>query len=138
MGLNNVLFDPDQPTGSKFPSLAVQQEIAAIVPIDLDPGSVTGDKLADQTVGTEQLANGAVTAQQIANGTIDTANYGDGSITGAKIAAGAIDAANCGAGVISVTDISGNSIVLKAVKCSSSDYSALSPPDPNTLYIITS
>lgn len=138
MGLNNVLFDPDQPTGSKFPSLAVQQEIAAIVPMDLDPGSVTGDKLAAQAVGTTEIANGAVTAQQIATQGISTANYEDGSITSAKIANGAIDAVNCGAGVMAVTDINGNSVMLTAVKCSSSDYAALTTKNPNTLYIITS
>lgn len=137
MGLNNVLFDPDQPAGSKFPSAAVRAEIAEVVPIDLQPGSVTGDKLADQAVGTEQLANGAVTAVQIASQGITTGNYEDGSITGPKIAAGAINAENCGAGVISVTDINGNSIMLKAVKCSSSDYAGITP-DPNTLYIVTS
>ena len=128
MGLNNVLFDPDQPAGSQFPSVTVREEIANIVPMDLEPGSVTGDKLADQAVGTEQIANQGIT----------TDNYADASVTGAKIAPGTISAENCGAGVISVTDINGNSVELTAVVCSSSAYSALNPPNPNTLYIITS
>lgn len=138
MGLNNVLFDPDAAAGSKFPSAAVREEIAAVVPIDLDPGSVTGDKLADGAVGTDQLANGGVTGAKVASASLTGAVFADGSVPGTKIADGSISADQCGAGVISVRDISGNSVTLIAVKCSSSDYSALATKDPNTLYIVTS
>jgi hypothetical protein len=138
MGICNVFFDPDQPAGSKFPSSTVRQEIAAIVPIDLEPGSVTGDKLANQAVGTNQIANGAITAQQIASQGVTAANIADGTITSEQIAPNTIDAANCGAGVMAVTDINGNNVQLTAVVCSSAQYAALNPPNPNVIYYITS
>lgn len=138
MGLNTVFFDPDRPDGQKFPSTAVRDEIGKVVPMVLDPGSVTGDELADGAVGTAQLANGAVTAAKVEAESLIGGCFADGTITGPKIADGAIGAQQCGPGVISVTDINGNSVALKAVKCSSSDYSALATKDPNTLYIVTS
>jgi hypothetical protein len=138
MGLNNVLFDPDAVAGSRFPSTAVRQEIGDVAPMTIEPGTVTGDKLADGAVGTDQMANGAITAPKIANGGIATGNLADGAVTGAKIANGTINANNCGPGVISVTDIHGNSVLLTAVVCNSSDYTALTPKSPNTLYIVTS
>lgn len=138
MGINTVFFDPDLPAGSQFPSAAVQQEIGRVAPKTVDPGSITGDKLADGAVGTDELANGAVTAPKIANGGIATGNLADGAVTGAKIAAGAISSVNCGAGVIAVTDIHGNPVILNAVVCSQTDYTGLATKNPNTVYYITS
>lgn len=138
MGLNNVFFDPDRPTGQKFLSQAVRDEIAAVVPLNIDPGAIQGDMLADGAVGTDELANGAVTGAKVEAESLVGGNLAEGTITGDKIADGTIGAAQCGPGVMSVTDINGNDITFKAVKCSSSDFTALATKDPNTLYIVTS
>jgi hypothetical protein len=139
MGVLGVAFDPDAPDGQKFPSEDVREEIARVVPIALATKSVTGDKLADGTVGTQQIANGAIDATKIANEGIATGNLEDGAVTGAKIANNTITADQVGTGVLSIRDINGNSVLLNGVVCSTSDYNALgSAVDPNTIYFVTS
>lgn len=131
-----VLFDPTLPAGTKFKSAAVRAEIAAVVPLNLPPDSVTGDKLADGTIPGAKMANGAITSGKIGAGEILTTNIGDGQVTAAKLAALSLTLAAVGAGVMGVKDSDGNALTMTALRITQSAYAALTVVDPNTFYLV--
>lgn len=88
----------------------------------LAPGSVTGDRIAANTITAAEIAAGTITATnivagtitaaQIAAGTITAANIAAGTITATQIAANTITAANIAAGAITAYIFNGQTITL--------------------------
>lgn len=131
-----VMFDPAAPSGQRFKSTAVQEEIGEIAPKTVDPGSITGDKLADLAVSGDKIANGAVTSAKIGTGEVKTANLEDEGVTADKLAPASLTLAAVGAGVMGVQDSDGNAITLNAQRITTTAYAALTVVDPNILYLI--
>ncbi|QNL30161.1 hypothetical protein SEA_MARIOKART_34 [Gordonia phage Mariokart] len=129
-----VGYDASQPPGSRF-APEVNAEIAEVAPDNIDNGSVTTAKLADDAVTTGKIAPGAVTTVEIATGGVGSTNLATDAVTSVKIAAGAVTGAKVGPGVMRAKDISGNEITLTGVPTTASAYGAITP-DPNTLYFI--
>jgi hypothetical protein len=59
----------------------------SVVTKSIKKGAVTRLKLADASVGANQLLPGAVGAPQIADGGVGTAEIADGAVTGPKVGA---------------------------------------------------
>jgi hypothetical protein len=62
--------------------------------VNIQPGSITGDKLAPGAVGTRELQDGGIQTVDIGAGQITTPILADGSVTHAKIGLAAVTDAN--------------------------------------------
>lgn len=136
MAVTYVLFDPEAPPGQRFKSTNVQEEIGAVAPKNVDPDSITGDKIADLAVTSDKLANGAVTSAKIGTDEVKTANLDDASVTADKLAEGSVTGAAVGAGIVTAKDNNGNDITLSATRITTTAYAALTTVDPNALYLV--
>lgn len=116
----------------------MRAEIAILAPATVGPNTITQDKLADQSVGTAQLQDQAVGAPELALGAVGAQQLALGAVGTNQLAAGAVTGPKTGAGVMKVNDSNGTPISITAVFLTASQYSALSAPDPNTLYLLTS
>lgn len=130
-----VGYDPAQPAGQRF-APEVRAEIAEVAPDNIDNGSVTTAKLADDAVTAAKIAPGAVGTVEIANGGVGTANLATDAVTTVKIADGAVTADKAGVGIMKARDSAGNPINLTGVPITAAAYGAITP-DPNTVYLIT-
>lgn len=136
MAKYDVLFDPSQPPGSRFPSTAVQEEIGEVAPKTVDDGSITGGKLADLAVTGDKIANGTITSSKIGTGEVQTANLQEAGVTASKLAPASLTLAAVGPGVVGAEDGDGNPLTLTVVRITQTAYAALTSVDPNTLFLV--
>jgi len=76
----------------------------------VNDGSITGDKIAQNTINGSNIADGAVGTAQIADGAITEGKIEDGAITSVKIADGAVGTGQIADGAITEDKIQDNSI----------------------------
>ena len=134
-----VGFDPTQPVGSRFLSVAVQEEIGALAPQFFLPGAITQSMLAPGAVTQSALATGCVTAAALATDCVTAAALASNSVTAAAIAPSAVTITNLAPGVPSVTDNAGNPLSIAFVICTSAQYSVIAggTPSDSALYFVT-
>lgn len=130
-------YDPDMPEGQRLPP-EMRAEIARLAPANLTPNSVTQDKIADGAVGRDQLDAKAVDATRLADGAVGQAQLALGAVGSNQLAPGAVTAAKAGAGILKFTDPSGTPIAGTVIVLTSTQYAALTSPDPNTIYLLGS
>lgn len=130
-----VAYDPEQPAGERL-APEVISEIQLVAPNDVQDGAITTSKLAVGAVEEDNIADGAVGTAQIANGGVAAANLATAAVTAGKIQAEAVGFAAAGPGVATAQDSSNNNIALRFVPITAALYAALTPPDPNTIYLI--
>jgi hypothetical protein len=109
------LLTPDQPLVSvpyalRAASLADDsvgsQQLAAnaVQSADIADGAVTSAKILNSTIVSADLADGAVTSAKILNSTIVSADIADGTITGADLLDGTVASADIQDGALTLTD----------------------------------
>ncbi|UJE15689.1 hypothetical protein SEA_LIGMA_34 [Gordonia phage Ligma] len=131
-----VGYDPAQPAGERF-APEVREEIAEVAPDNIDNGSVTTAKLADDSVTQAKIAPGAVGSTEVATGGVGSANLATDAVTTVKIADDAVTGDKVGNGVTQARDSAGNQITLTAVPLTAAQYGAIGSPDPNVVYLIS-
>ncbi|QFG11183.1 hypothetical protein PBI_CLOVERMINNIE_36 [Gordonia phage CloverMinnie] len=130
-----VGYDPSQPVGQRL-APEVIAEIEEVAPSNLDNGSVTTAKLADDAVNQDKIAPGAVGTVEIETGGVNTANLATDSVTTVKLADDSVTDEKAGLGVATAHDSAGNPITLDAVPITAAAYGSITP-DPNVLYLIS-
>lgn len=130
-----IAYDDSAEVGERL-APEVRQEIAEVAPSQVLNGSITTAKLRDKAVTEEKLADGAVTSPKIATGGVKAVNLDAGAVTTDKLDAGSVTADKAGVGVVTARNSSGDPITLTGVPITAADYASLSPPDPNTLYVV--
>lgn len=130
-------YDPSQPVGQRLPA-EVRAEINVIAPSTVNDGDITDAKLDDNAVTTRAIKPGAVTSEKIANGGVQTINIGDGQVTAGKLAPGAVTPDVVAPGVVTAVDSAGNAQTVKIMHVTAAEYAAITSPDPNTDYFISS
>jgi len=136
MPLTLPYFDTAAPPGMKFVSSEVRDELGEVVPLTIDPGSITTAMLATGAVTAPKIAAGAVTAPALADGAVGSAALADQAVTTAKLGDGAVTSAKAGIGVPTAADNVGNPTALRLVALTANQYAAITTPDPTTLYFV--
>jgi hypothetical protein len=131
-----VAYDPTASAGSRL-APEVQDEIRDVAPSTVGANSITEPKMANNAVSTRTVVDGAITEPKYADASVSTRALGAKQVTGAKIADDTIGPTQTGNGVATCADKDGNDIALRFVPISSSDYAAITTPDPNTIYLIS-
>lgn len=132
-----IAYDPSQTPGERLP-VEVRQEISVIAPSTVNDGDITDPKLADNAVTTRAIKPGAVTSTKIGLGEVLTANIGDDQVTAAKIAPGALTPDNVAPGMVTAVDSSDNPVTVKLKFVTAAEFAAITTPDPNAFYCISS
>lgn len=130
-----VGYDPSQPVGQRL-APEVIAEIEEVAPSNLDNGSVTTAKLADDAVTQAKIGPGAVGSVEIETGGVASANLATDAVTTVKLADDSVTDEKAGLGVATAHDASGNPITLDAVPITAAQYGSITP-DPNVLYLIS-
>jgi hypothetical protein len=138
MAITLAVFDTTAPPGMKFVSPEVRDELGEVVPLTIDPGSLTEPMYATASVSTRALAPGAVTSTKVATKGIAQVNIADLAVGTEQLDDGAVTGPKAGPGVMTAADNAGNDIVLRGVPLTAAQYAATASPDPNTLYFIHS
>jgi hypothetical protein len=134
-----VGFDPTQPLGSRFLSMLVVQEIAAVAPQFFLPGAITQSMLAAGAVTNPALGVGCVTSINLAADSVTQAALADNSVGSAQLQPNALTAANAAPGIPTATDNAGNPIALTLMVLTAAQYSVIAggTPSATTLYFVT-
>ena len=132
-----IAFDPNADPGSRLaPELVA--EIGVVAPSVVLNGSITTAKMALQAITEACIYPGAVGSTEIATGGVATVNLATGAVTAAKIGTDAVTPNACAPGVVTAADTNGNPAATVIVVMTAVQYAALTTPDPNTLYFVTS
>jgi hypothetical protein len=131
-----ISYDPSKPVGERL-APEVRQELSEVAPSTVNNNTITTAKLVDKNVTTEKINDGAVTSVKIASGAVETADIKDVAVTTGKLADKAVTPAKVNTGVVTAADPAGSFLPLRIVPITSTAYAALTSPDPNTLYIIS-
>lgn len=132
-----IAFDPDADAGERL-APEVRTEIAVVAPSVVVNGSITSAKLASDAVTQAKIYPGAVGTTEVASGGIDAVNLATGAVTTNKLGDNAVTPVKCGTGVPTAVDSSDNPTETILKFLTAAQYAAISTPDPNTVYFISS
>jgi len=89
----------------------------------INPGALSGDRIANLGIGSAQLADGAVTAIKLLDGAVATAKLADGAVATAKIADNAVTQAKLADSSVSTSKVQAGGITVDKIASSVRDTS---------------
>ena len=136
MAVTVVALNTSNAVGSKLDPEMIA-EIEAVAPSNIDPGEVKAVHIDEEAVERDKIKLGAVDSPQIAEGGVKAINLGAESVTTAKLAPNSVTPEKTGPGIMECRDTAGNPLSIAAVPITALAYAALTTPDPNVLYLLT-